>query len=64
MLGCKITELKFSFFQLKHFKTLKEEKLEPPKNVPTIEGIDKIVEKIERYFGRLKIHLVIGQNIA
>lgn len=50
-------------YLLKHFKTLKEEKLEPPKNVPTIEGIDKIVEKIERYFGRLKIHLVIGQNI-
>lgn len=53
---------KLNYLQ-KHFKVLKEEKLEPPNNVCTLEGIDKLALKIEIYFGRLNVKLVIGEKI-
>jgi len=44
----------------KHFPLVKEKLLEPPTNLCTLEGIDKLVNKIEDSFGRLRPRVVRG----
>jgi len=44
----------------KHFPLVKERMLEPPAHECTLEGIDKVVSKIEEVFGRLKLKVVRG----
>ena len=45
--------------QQEHFTLIKEQRLE---NNITQESVDQVVEKVEAYFGRLQVHLVIGGN--
>ena len=47
-------------FQQKHFRLVKEQLLQPPKNVCTEDRVNLIICKIVDYFGRLKIRYIVG----
>merc|ERR1719341_747992 len=53
---------KLNFLQT-HFPKVKRLTLEEPENKCTEEGVDRVISRIERSFGHLKVKLVVGSEM-